>query len=318
MALEQQNSHKEFADKLYQRVLTDPLFRPIRRFYSGANLLHNKETILHYFLLGDDHEDHYDLIKELLNFGFNIDPTIGDYNPLRAAIESNRLDFVKLLFEHGAHVKNLDWNPLATAAETGNMEMVIFLIEQGLDIKPDGNLMHNTVFGGSMQMLEYFMSQGHELIYDESWDSLEAATYADNVEMFEYIEKDYPKEIDYEYILEKVYKINSINIFRYLVFSDKLNMDKIKDKYLYGCALSGHHDILKLFLENGADATANNSYILQECIRPRYHRCSCCYGSNEEFTKKQNHMLISAKILVQYGATINDPKKLKVLDLDLD
>lgn len=78
-----------------------------------------------------------DIVQFLLSKGVDINNGgAGKYTPLNEAVFMERMDIVKMLLEHGAHMdtNDISKNPFITAINTKNPEIVSLILEQDIDI----------------------------------------------------------------------------------------------------------------------------------------------------------------------------------------
>ena len=151
------------------------------------------KTCLSSILISDRDDEHYDVIKYLLNVGFDINnKCISYYSPvlcytskspkttqllidygvniddvdewkqtgLMWAIRDNRLDVIKILVESGANINHLDHNKkncLFKIKRGTDVELIEYLIESGVD--------YTHVDLSGEDFFDYLMDIG--LVYDE-------------------------------------------------------------------------------------------------------------------------------------------------------
>jgi ankyrin repeat protein/L-ascorbate metabolism protein UlaG (beta-lactamase superfamily) len=110
------------------------------------------------------------MLKKLIALGadLKVQNQAGD-NLLFRAVNSGNLETIGILLDNGFPVgmKNA-WGatPLVYAARTGNIDAIKFLASRGADIKAvNGNfsLLHEAVFSGRVEVLEYLLGQGLEV-----------------------------------------------------------------------------------------------------------------------------------------------------------
>jgi len=114
------------------------------------------------------------LVNLLLDSGAEINPLKDEYitarvhlmyrTPLQLAIESRRIELVRLLLERGARVNDTDYynsSPLIEAVNRGDFELIKLLVKHGTDLNIQQNMgftaIHRalTVAGTEIKMLDY-------------------------------------------------------------------------------------------------------------------------------------------------------------------
>jgi ankyrin repeat protein len=96
------------------------------------------------FACSKDNKDNIDMVKLLIDYGFDININYKQTSPLLNAIENKNIDIVELLLEKGADVNNIPstYSPLLYAASLGNrIEICKLLIDNNADV----NYTHNGI-----------------------------------------------------------------------------------------------------------------------------------------------------------------------------
>lgn len=108
------------------------------------------------------------ILEFLLDRGLPVNKIVFSYDlykmsrPLELAVYRNKLDFVKLLLERGAPVKN-KYNLISTAAGFNNVDMIKVLLKSGLSINEDSFLEHWIRESYSPDMVQFLIEHGADL-----------------------------------------------------------------------------------------------------------------------------------------------------------
>jgi len=113
--------------------------------------------------------DHLEVIKILLDAGADINQGTVEYGftPLLLSASNGHLPIVRELLRRGANVNSCSESgtkPLGSAAEHGHLQIVKELIAGGAIV--DDEVFKDTIEGGQVAVLKYFLSLGHPLPED--------------------------------------------------------------------------------------------------------------------------------------------------------
>jgi hypothetical protein len=297
--MESRNTLQERVNNLHRLSQTDPLFVSFQRlFFANGRIRYSDPELA---IVQHTTSCSMEVIGQILRMGFNFNK----YGmPLYDLIDKRRIDVIEYLLQNGVEINNQDY--LKEVARNGDVEIFNLLVKYRTDFTSalESNLMHYAIRGGSLEIVEYLSSMGFVLDYKfESplshsiWD---CACGSNKVEMFEYVIKNCPCEFPSdEQILNIVVQQNAINILKYLTAQGK-NIDCIKQKYLAVCTGTGQFMFVKIFLECGADPSAEKSKALRACTD--YVSQYQLGMDNDEYEKWWSNRMTAARILLEYGA----------------
>jgi hypothetical protein len=301
--MEDLNSISERVYNVYRLSQTDPLFDSFRELFFNGRC---RFSWAEFAIVSHSASCSLEVIEKLFNMGFNFELPHG--TPMDQLIDNRKIDAIDFLLQNGVRVGDQS-QYLESAARNGDLEIFNLLIKYVSNaICPitQNNLLNSAIEGGNLEIVNYLLSIGFVLDYNRQGtlvhDIFDYACDSNNASMFEFILENGPPEVVYtdEELLTKAVEQRGINIFEYLINLGK-NIDCVKQKYLTRCAHNGDFAFVKLFLQHGADPSANNSEALRQCTE---------YVSNykmgmdyPEYNIWWNNRMTAAEILIEYGAS---------------
>lgn len=229
-------------------------------------------------LQGASGNGHLEVTKLLLNHGADANMEVDNYgNPLQVASIEGYAEITELLLDNGANVNAQGGpygNALCAASIRGHPQIVEILLDSNADIDQKGHdyfsAVHSTALQGASReghlgVVRILLDRGADIHAKDTYniDALGAASEKGRLEIANML-------------------INK---------GARINTGKAYARPLYLASRSGHPEIIKLLLDNGADANAQNDASDIDCS-------ALCAAS-------RNGHLEAAKMLLDNGADIN-------------
>lgn len=202
---------------------------------------------------------HLDITKYFLENGAIIEKDV-----LATALVLGYADIAQMLLDNGAdYMESLNYALWYTVI-FGRMDMVKYLVKNGADINNKYYPLITACRSNYFDIVKYLVDNGADVNYDNNYASaLTGAVFKNNIEMV-------------KYLLDKGTMFNGFdnNILECAIYNK--NLDMIKLLFNYGIsftnitfcnALSSQNmDIIKFFVENGADIHMDNEYPLKYAL----------------------------------------------------
>lgn len=227
-----------------------------------------------------------DVVKYLLEQGIDVNGGEGYVPPVVMAARNNHYDVVKCLIEANASLEPTSdvYNVLYEAAGNGNIQMVDLILKSGYPL--DDNYLFSTatkvIKNNNTNILGYFLDNGYDLsikkdgkglleyadnyyvakvLVEGGLDIKEYNTSAKDLEMLEYL---FQNGASPNKILSKSISYGNMDILNLAIEYD-VDMNYIdeasgrKDSPLIAAAYSGSKDIMKKIIKNGGDINYKNA-----------------------------------------------------------
>ncbi|KAK0632450.1 ankyrin repeat-containing domain protein [Immersiella caudata] len=246
---------------------------------------------------------YHEIVRLLLQKG--ADPNEkpeGDDHTLVAVIGSDldsgvMMDVVRLLIEHGARVDQQDaagtWrsNPLSRAAGKGNKELVQLLLDKGAPPNIGNGAtdipLYVAAYEGNEEILKVLIERGADVNIPGTWDWTPLHASYDHFDIVKTLLENgaeinsLSKTGTVTYLASKHNQDDTLrvllshstkpNLELETTFGEGLNLDEFEDGMTPLCIAckNGHVNIIRLLLQNGADAdhrTKDGSFPLEFCL----------------------------------------------------
>ena len=209
-------------------------------------------------------------IKYLVKKGANIH--IENEKPLIISCREGNLDIVKYLVEQGADIHVDNNNPLRVACINGHLDIVKYIVEeQGVDINTDEYLFNMACIYGNLDIVKYLVKKGlWVFINNDTLLKLYKNKYFDILKYLIEI-----KKCDCNEIIYKSCGDGNLDMVKYLVEEQGLDIHIENERILYVACCNGHLDIVKYLVEKGAKIYKKRKPIL----------CDVCKSNNLEVLK---------------------------------
>ena len=214
----------------------------------------------------------YELVKFFVEKGADIhEKTKAGYNCLHIAARNGHLNLCQTLIDdHGFDkyiADNNGWTALHNSAQSGSYELVKFFVEKGADVhkttKADQNCLHIAARKGHLNLCQTLIDDhGFDKNIDDNsgWTALHNSVQSGSYELVKFfVEKGadiHEKTNAGENCLHIAARNGHLNLCKTLIADhgfDKNNADNIGRTALFNSAESGSYELVKFFIEKGAD-----------------------------------------------------------------
>lgn len=228
-------------------------------------------------------QGHFDVVKFLVKNG-GVDIHHESDKALRCAASNGHLDIVEFLKEEGSYIDVRDNAPLKESASNGHLNIVKYLIENDMNSRIDDDFpFRKSASNGHLDVAKYLIEQGSDIHanYDQAFRVSAHNGHFDVVKFL--IEKGVDIHLDNNLALHKAVEYGKLDVTKHLLHHG--GFGSYSSSMIGTSASNGHFEVVKFFVENGADIHANSEFALKS-------------------SAKNNHFSI-VKYLVEKGADIH-------------